>query len=373
MFGQNKNVRASLKIARLFGVPVFLHGSFAIVPIAVFYLWKQEGTGTGGLLWLSLFATCLFLSILLHEYGHVLVARRFGAKTKDIILLPIGGLARLEKLPARPHHELLVAMAGPAVNLGIALLLAPHFFFVFMKNFEVNALPFPETISEDFTFFLPMLFGLNILLALFNLMPAFPMDGGRILRALLCMKISRLKATWVAAALGQFIAAGMVVFAIARARPSYTLIGAFIYFTARQEYQWAKTESILKKHSVGEACHMAVACVPDNEIWGKFQEQKEKGEAGIHFVFDHSKKLVGWLPGHETGEKETFRFDMPVGKIARPIRGRIQIGEDLKKAHEKIQSGKEGQLVVMDNGSAIGILESWMVWEHLGKTGKGRG
>lgn len=307
-------MRGSLKIARLFDVPIFLHWSFAIVPIAVFFIWKDEGTEGKGLLWLSLFTLCLFLSILLHEYGHALTARRFGVKTKDIILLPIGGLARLTRLPQKPSQELIVAIAGPMVNIAIAILLAPFTYF-FWKKLEVTALPLPEAITEDFTFFIPLLFGLNILLAFFNLIPAFPMDGGRILRALLSMKLSRVKATWIASILGQIIAAGMVIYAIWKARPSYTLIGAFIYFTARREYRWVKTESALADYTVGEAYQ----CNGASGAPSKF--------------YPH-----------------------------------ISISANLREANEKMQSEKTDQLTVIENGNIAGTLTSEMIWECLEKT-----
>lgn len=350
-------MRGSLKIARLFGVPVFLHWSFALVPIAVFFIWQDEGTESKGLLWLSLFATCLFLSILLHEYGHVLAARRFGVSTKDIILLPIGGLARLTRLPERPLHELLVAIAGPTVNVVIAILLLP-FVYVFWKNLEINALPLPDPITEDFNFFIPMLFSLNLLLAIFNLIPAFPMDGGRILRALLAMKYTRLRATWVAATLGQIIAVGMVVFALVEARPSYTLIGAFIYFTARKEYGWVKTESILEKHTVEQAYRKAAYCSPTEQPYHGTLNEKEY----VIFLADEKKNIVGWIPKYQA---ET---DQVVDEMARPLRESISTSDNLKVANQKMQSENSSWLTVTDGGTPIGILENWMIWECLDKS-----
>jgi len=349
-------MRGSLKIAKLFGVPVFLHWSFALVPIAVFFIWQDEGTESKGLLWLSLFATCLFISILLHEYGHVLAARRFGVSTKDIILLPIGGLARLTRLPERPLHELIVAIAGPLVNVAIAILLFP-FVYVFWKNLEINALPIPEPITEDFNFFIPMLFGLNILLAVFNLIPAFPMDGGRILRALLSMKFTRLRATWVAARLGQIVAIGMVIFAIVEARPSYTLIGAFIYFTARKEYGWVKTESVLAKYTVEEAYRKAAYCSPASQPYFGSPAKIDH----VIFLADETKNIVAWIP----------KYDNEMGKVsdemARPLGRSVSALVNLKEANQKMQSNSISWLTVTEGETPIGILENWMIWEHLDK------
>src|SRR5690606_16696779 len=130
-----------------------------------------------------LFVISLFVCVVLHEFGHALTARKFGVQTRDIILSPIGGIARLDRLPEKPFQEFLVAAAGPAVNVVIALLLSPYFFISEEGKWFWNEIISGRSIGEGLPFLGGLIF-LNIVLAVFNLLPAFPMDGGRILRAL---------------------------------------------------------------------------------------------------------------------------------------------------------------------------------------------
>ena len=173
-------------------------------------------------------AISIFLCILLHEYGHALTARKFGVTTKDIVLLPIGGMARLNKMPEKPAHEFLVALAGPMVNILIAVFLFPFFWFITKPQLAAYPLSAPENLDDDFFLFIPLIIFINVLLALFNLIPAFPMDGGRMLRALLSLKTSRLKATKVAVAIGIVIAIGLGFYGAISGRWFYVLI-AFFY------------------------------------------------------------------------------------------------------------------------------------------------
>ena len=140
---------------------------------------------------------------MLHEYGHALTARRFGIGTRSITLLPIGGLALLESMPRDPRQEILVALAGPAVNLAIAAVL--------YSCSPPPAAPARSSALDPAGSLLPTLFAANLMLALFNLLPAFPMDGGRVLRAALAMRMDRVRATRLAARIGQVLAVGLGV------------------------------------------------------------------------------------------------------------------------------------------------------------------
>ncbi len=167
--------------------------------------------------------------MLLHELGHSLTARKYGVDTKKITLLPIGGVASLERIPEDPKQELWVALAGPAVNIVIAILIYP--FIAGQQLLSTDQMTSVNTING----FLSSLLRVNIALVVFNIIPAFPMDGGRILRALLAMKIGRTRATQIAANLGQFLAAGFVFYGLVDGNPMLILIGIFVYFGARTE------------------------------------------------------------------------------------------------------------------------------------------
>lgn len=189
----------SWRLGRIAGIDVFMHVTFLLLLAWVglsFYLQRQSiADAIQGLIFIGV----LFGIVVLHELGHALTARRFGIATRDITLLPIGGVARLERMPEDPRQEFLVALAGPAVNMALAFVL---FLFVGPTGGLTQAQNL-QMIGGDF---LAKLFWINIVLAVFNLIPAFPMDGGRVLRALLALRMDYVRATEIAATTGQILA-----------------------------------------------------------------------------------------------------------------------------------------------------------------------
>ena len=192
----------SWKIGRLAGIDVYMHATFLLLVGFIVVATWMESHNPARTLFGVFFVLVIFGCIVLHELGHALTARRFGIRTRDIVLLPIGGVARLERMPEEPNQELLVALAGPAVNVLIALgLLA-----VLTALGRIPTLRQATTISWTGHDFLPSLLAVNVWLVLFNLIPAFPMDGGRVLRALLAKRMDYTEATQSAAHVGQGIA-----------------------------------------------------------------------------------------------------------------------------------------------------------------------
>ena len=191
-------MRWSIKIARIAGIDVRIHITFLLFLAWIGFTYYQVG-GSAAAIDGVLFILALFGCVLLHEFGHALAARGFGIRTPDITLLPIGGVARIQRMPDRPWQELVVAIAGPLVNVVIAAVLI----FVMGRRAEFQYL---EHLEQPGVEMLAKLASVNISLVLFNLIPAFPMDGGRALRALLSFWMDRITATMVAARLGQFLA-----------------------------------------------------------------------------------------------------------------------------------------------------------------------
>ena len=195
----------SLKIGRLFGIPVYLHSTLILLPALVFFNFSAAGWPTK-LLMLATTLT-LFTCVLLHEFGHALMARWFGIVTRDVTLYPIGGVARLERMTEKPGEEILIALAGPAVNVLIAALLMP-----LVMVFVVLGSIFPDPFGLTLTFDTPLsiwlakfcfvVWAMNIMLVLFNLIPAFPMDGGRVFRAVLAHFFGLLRGTEIAVPVG---------------------------------------------------------------------------------------------------------------------------------------------------------------------------
>jgi len=196
-------LKGSVRIGTLFGIGVYLH--FTFLMLLAFIGWA-EFASSGSLmsvLYTLGFLVALFVCLVMHEYGHALTARRFGIKTQDITLLPIGGIARLERMPDKPWQEFLVAVAGPMVNVVIAAILITG--LVTTNSWETISGSLLPLMGMSTNFWLDLA-KINIILILFNMLPAFPMDGGRVVRALLAMSLPYERATSIAAILGKFMA-----------------------------------------------------------------------------------------------------------------------------------------------------------------------
>ncbi len=219
---------------RIAGTDIRIHSTFLIL-LAWYALMNYEMGGIESMIWGLVFILLLFTCVLLHELGHTTAAKRYGIHTPDITLLPIGGVARLERLPDKPVQEIIVALAGPAVNVAIACLLL----LAMGGMLSISDFSSLETGGSSL---LAKLFAANVILVAFNLIPAFPMDGGRVLRAVLAMYQHRARATVIAARIGQGIAVLAVVLGIAgylKLNVILFLIAVFIFFAAQQEMQMA--------------------------------------------------------------------------------------------------------------------------------------
>lgn len=227
----------SWKIGRIAGIDVYMHATFLLLLgwVALSY-WLEAGKWAVVLAGVG-FLLALFAVVVLHELGHALTARRYGIKTRDITLLPIGGVARLERMPDVPAHELRVALAGPAVNVVIA---AGLFLWLWLTG---GLAPLAQ-LSLTGGAFLPRLMAVNLFLAAFNLVPAFPMDGGRVLRALLATRMEYTRATNLAASLGQGIAFLFGLIGLFT-NPFLLFIALFVWIGAAQEASMVQVKSAL--------------------------------------------------------------------------------------------------------------------------------
>jgi Zn-dependent protease len=225
-------MRLSWKIGRVAGIDLYIHATFLLV-----FLFIPDMFGGGvAAVWSTLLVLALFGCVLLHELGHALMARQFGIVTEDITLYPIGGVARLRRLPRAPGAELLIALAGPAVNFAICAALAPLAWFglVELDAFRLG--------------FIGWLFYVNLGLGIFNLVPAFPMDGGRVLRALLSGFVGRARATTYAARVGRVLAVcfGCVALFVTH-QPVHVALAVFIYLAGRIEEVQVLNEELHRK------------------------------------------------------------------------------------------------------------------------------
>ena len=232
----------SWRIGRIFGVDLYMHATFLLLLIFVaaqhYFQRRQVGDAVLGVA----FVLAVFAIVVLHELGHVLTARQFGIATRDITLLPIGGVARLERMPSDPYQELLVALAGPAVNVVLAVLFGG--LLVASRGVAAFADLVPPAYGQFGGSFLAGLVFVNIMLVIFNMIPAFPMDGGRVLRAILAMNMNYVRATQVAATIGQGFAFLMGFWGLFW-NPLLVFVALFVWIGAAQEASMVQMQSAL--------------------------------------------------------------------------------------------------------------------------------
>lgn len=347
----------SWKIARVAGIDIYIHATFLLLIylIGISY-WKQHGTmaavisGVGYIL-------ALFFCVVLHEFGHSLTARRYGIQTRNITLLPIGGIASLEKMPEDPRQEINVAIAGPAVNFVIASLL---YFYLDFSNAHVTADPFSMTGGS----FLYRLMMVNIFLGGFNLLPAFPMDGGRILRATLALRMDHAKATQKAASVGQFLAVGMGLLGIIY-NPFLLFIAIFIWFGASIESNTEQLKSILDHASVRHAMLREFHTLSPEDNLAKAVELTLAGsqkdfpvgyQNKLYKVLHHSDLIKGL---QERGEHARIS-ELSLQDILS-----VDINEPLGKLLETMRGNLAQTICVTDSGQIVGLLNLENIMEMI--------
>jgi Zn-dependent protease len=293
----------SLRLGRAFGIPLYVHPTFVLLPAWAAFVQYREGP-LGILFGLAILFT-LFGCVLLHELGHALMARWFGITTRDITLYPIGGVARLESTGEKPDQEVAIALAGPAVNLAIFLLLTPVFIWAVVAGHLALApgerlfgpgLGLAALLARFFT----ALWVGNLVLVVFNLIPAFPMDGGRVLRAVLSLPLGRLRATEVSAALGLGVA---VLFGVAAVwwlhNPVLVVVALFVGFAGQMEVAALRHFEARKAAQARPAQDVVVVRPRGPVLVDDFEEVVEARRGGFTgFAWDADRCVwVRWVDG----------------------------------------------------------------------------
>ena len=260
----------SVKIAQIAGIPIKLHMTFFIIVLLGAWQWAgRSADPVAGALFGATLIVALFACVVLHELGHSLMARRFGIETREILLLPLGGVAQLNKNPEQPRHELLIALAGPLVNVVIVLLLViigltPQ---VNLFTYLLDGRGLSEILGTELSLnnLLLWLLSANMSLVLFNLIPAFPLDGGRVLRALLAMGLGFPRATRIASAIGQLVAIGLGIFGLFSGNFLLVLVAIFIFVGATQETAVAESKVVLTTRRLGDAYNRHVLTLQNGD------------------------------------------------------------------------------------------------------------
>jgi len=340
----------SWRIARIGGIDVYVHFTLLIllgwVALSHFLNKGSVEQALGGFL----FVVLLFGIIVLHELGHALTAKRFGIRTRDITLLPIGGVARLEKMPERPREELLVALAGPAVNVALAAILLG------ILALSHGLAPWGDVVSVGGSL-LDQLFWVNVAMAGFNMLPAFPMDGGRVLRALLAMRWDYVRATQVAATIGQGVAllAGMIGLFV---NPFLVFVALFVWLGAEQEASLVLVRAALSGIPIRRAMITEFTTLGPNDALSRAVERVLEGSQqdfpvveggqilGILTRADLIRVLSERGPGALVGDAMHREFE-----TADPL-------ETLESVLPRLHGGDCNLVPVLQNGSLVGLLTS---------------
>ena len=220
----------SINLFKVFGIQLAVHASFVLLLLYAGLEGWQDGGGWMGMLISVIMVVAFFICVVLHELGHSLMARRYGIQVPRILLMPIGGMAEFDRLPRQPSAEFLITIAGPLVNFGIVLVLLP---FVGLPP----GFPFHPAYEDSIRGLWQMLLYWNGLMGLFNLLPVFPMDGGRIFRALLASRLPYLQATWWAVMVGRVLAVVFIAWGLFANHLMLAVLFTFILVAGNAEYQ----------------------------------------------------------------------------------------------------------------------------------------
>ncbi|WP_194774447.1 site-2 protease family protein [Pararhodonellum marinum] len=351
-------MKFSLYLGTFRQVKVFIHWTFSLLLLWIIISNLRAGAPTEDILWTILFVLALFFCVILHEFGHALAAQRYGIGTKDITLLPIGGLARLEKMPEDPKQELWVALAGPLVNVVIFIFLS---IALSITGFNLENL---EELKINGNTIILFLASANLILALFNMLPAFPMDGGRVLRAFLAIKLPRHKATQIAGSIGQMLAIVFVFYGLFN-NPILVLIGIFIFLGAGAEVSHTQQESFLKGYKVKDAMMMKFQLLSYDAPLSKAVEKLLNSQA-THFVVVKDDVAVGTLSRNEIikGLKD-HNENAAVELVADFSPLKIEAEQNLDQAWRSMMSKNRKVAFVVENGHFLCILDQENVSEFI--------
>jgi Zn-dependent protease/CBS domain-containing protein len=288
----------SFKIGRAFGIDVKVHWTFfLLLAFFGFTAYQNSGSLLSAMVTVGIIVA-LFVCVLLHEFGHALMAQRLGIETADITLLPIGGLARLKSLPERPWDEVKIAIAGPLVNV----VLAPVFFAIALLvggslTTPPDILEGVQSAGQIFVY----LGYINVALVLFNLIPAFPMDGGRVLRGLLATRLGQVRATDISAAVGQFFAAAFFLLGLFSGNLLLALIAVFVFFGATGEAQMVRQREQMRGLLISDVMgtRPRLETVTPYHNFGQVLDTVIHGYQEDFPVVDEDGKLVGMLTRNE--------------------------------------------------------------------------
>lgn len=349
-------MRWSLRLGTILGIRIEVHVTFLLL-LAIVAL--KPKASAGDVAHALLQTLMLFACVVLHEFGHALMARRYGIETREIVLTGVGGIARLTRMPDRPVQELLVALAGPAVNVVLATGLG-----VFLMQRAESATQIFDRAADGST--LEFLFASNMVMFLFNLIPAFPMDGGRVLRSILAMFLPYARATRYASLVGQGFA---LVFAVLGAfvwnNYALVFIALFVFVTAGEERALVQTRSSLAGLPVSAAMVTAFLSIETRHELSHAVELLLAGEQQDFPVLEEGQ-LLGMLSRDDLLRGMAKEGPAaPVGRLVRLDVSPIEASMPLDAALQRMSAARASALPVVSRGRLVGLLTLHNIHELL--------
>jgi Zn-dependent protease/CBS domain-containing protein len=348
----------SVNIGSIAGTAIRVHFTFLLFLVWIFVAsWASGGPAAA---WDGLaFMLLLFACVLAHEFGHIFTARAFGVPTPDVTLLPIGGVARLARIPDAPREEFLVAIAGPLVNVAIAIVLVA----IAGAKLDPSQLAAMDNAHGSL---IDRLAAVNLFLAAFNMIPAFPMDGGRVLRALLATRLGHLRATEIAAATGQLVAFGLGFLGLF-GNPLLIFIAVFVYLAASSEAHLVAIRAMTRDVPVSAAMMTEFATLtPDEHIDAAVETLLRTSQSEFP-VIDADHRLVGLLD--RDGMIRALKTLGPNARVAEAMAtGVPTVGNRscLEDAFRTLQEKSAPAVGIVDaSARLVGLITSETVGEML--------
>jgi len=350
-------VGGSIYLMRIAGIDLRMHVTFPLILVwAAIQFGLLLGRGLEGALFGVIVTLVLFIIVVLHELGHALTARQFGVPTKQIVLLPIGGVAQLQRIPERPLAELLIAIAGPAVNFALAIIfyLGGRAFGFRMQD---TLLALQNLGQANFGTLFGYIFVANLFLAVFNLLPAFPMDGGRVLRALLATVLPYTRATQIAVFIGQGMAFLFGLWGFLGGGFFLILIAIFIFMGAGQEGQMVQVRNVLEDVKVGQAFSRQVQAVRVDDPLQRAVDLTLRSFQADFPVIDAENHVVGILTASDLFKAlNDHNTAVPVQQVMRREFMTAAPDEDLFEVHQRMMDANQDAIPVVQAGAFLGML-----------------
>ncbi len=350
----------SMKLFTIRGIAVKVHLTFVLILVWAAYRWaNSSGAGAQGALFGVVATLLLFAAVTLHELGHSFQALKFGVRVRDITLMPMGGLAQMERIPEKPSDELRIAIAGPLVNFAIAALLIGLGALLQMRS-VISLQELSQSVGRvNWQGMLSYLTIANLALGVFNLIPAFPMDGGRVLRALLAMRMDHTRATRIAANIGQGLAFLLGLWGFMSGSYTLLLIAIFVWMGAGQESRDVVVKDVLRDIKVRQAMTRNPQTLKANDTLAKAAELTlSTAQADFPILEWGTGKLVGMLGEKELlGGLQKHGGTAPIREVMHSTIPAIDSDELLYLALEKmVKSRMRAAPVVDQQGQLVGLL-----------------